>query len=178
MESKIDISYDEIAQILKVIESSSIEELHLEIGGIVLDVRRNAGGRLTADPPSLPHRPLPARASAPAVDAVDAVARQPREPVAVPATSPVAAIGVPPATNSFSVTAPMLGTFYRAPAPNAPPFVDIGSVVNVGDTLCIIEVMKLMNTIVAPRAGRVVDIPAANAAIVEYGQAVIVLEPL
>ncbi|MHB8148479.1 MAG: acetyl-CoA carboxylase biotin carboxyl carrier protein, partial [Vulcanimicrobiaceae bacterium] len=73
---------------------------------------------------------------------------------------------------------PMLGTFYRAPAPGAPPFVEIGSVVRKGDTLCIIEVMKLINTIAATRDGRVVELPVANAEIVEYGQEVMVLEPV
>ena len=162
MESRAEISYEEVAQILKVIESSSIDELHLEIAGIVLDVRRNGAGS----------RPLEARpappASSPAAPA----------PIAVPAAPRAAASAAPLGAGRFSVTAPMLGTFYRAPAPGAPPFVEIGSVVRKGDTLCIIEVMKLINTIVATRDGRVVEIPVANAEIVEYGQDVIVLEPV
>ena len=162
MESRAEISYEEVAQILKVIESSSIDELHLEIAGIVLDVRRNGAGS----------RPLETR-PAPSVSSPTAPA-----PIATPAAPRAAASAAPLGAGRFSVTAPMLGTFYRAPAPGAPAFVDIGSVVRKGDTLCIIEVMKLINTIVASRDGRVVEIPVENAEIVEYDQVVVVLEPV
>ncbi len=156
MEPRADISYEEVAQILKVIESSSLDELHLEIGGMVLDVRRNgAGSRPIETRPAPPIAPAPIAA-----------------PVAPRAAEPAAPLG----SDRFRVTAPMLGTFYRAPAPGAPPFVEIGSVVRKGDTLCIIEVMKLINTIAAARDGRVVELPVANAEIVEYGQDVMVLE--
>ena len=67
----------------------------------------------------------------------------------------------------------MLGTFYRAPSPEAPPFVDVGSVVAAGDALCIIEVMKLMNPIRAGVSGTVVAILAQNGAAVEEGEALI-----
>lgn len=72
----------------------------------------------------------------------------------------------------------MLGTFYRAPAPDAPPFVEVGSAVNAGDTLCIIEVMKLMNTIKAERPGRVAAILTENGTMVEFGQSLIVLDSM
>jgi acetyl-CoA carboxylase biotin carboxyl carrier protein len=64
----------------------------------------------------------------------------------------------------------MVGTFYRAPSPKDPPFVDIGSVVKVGDPLCVIEVMKLFTTIEADRAGRVSTIYVSNAELVEFNQ--------
>ncbi|MHB8148161.1 MAG: acetyl-CoA carboxylase biotin carboxyl carrier protein [Vulcanimicrobiaceae bacterium] len=161
MESRPEISYEEIAQILKVIESSSLDELHLEIGGIVLDVRRNGAGS----------RPMEARPAPPAAPVAPA-------PIAAPVAPRAAESATPLGSERFSVTSPMLGTFYRAPAPGAPPFVEIGSVVRKGDTLCIIEVMKLINTIAATRDGRVVELPVANAEIVEYGQEVMVLEPV
>jgi len=71
-----------------------------------------------------------------------------------------------------------VGTFYRAPAPGAPPFVEVGAKVEPDDVVCIIEVMKLMNSIRAGRRGRVVEILAENAELVEYGQPLIVIEPI
>lgn len=153
MDANADLTYEEIAEILKVIESSSIEELHLEVHGIVLDIRRSGAAPR-------------AQASAPAPQVVAAA------PVRVVAPT------APPEPGHFSVTSPMLGTFYRARSPGAPPFVEVGSIVRTGDTLAIVEVMKLINTIVATRDGRVVEIPAANGELVEFGQTVMVFEPL
>jgi len=76
-----------------------------------------------------------------------------------------------------AVKAPMSGTFFRAPAPDAPPFVEIGAHVAAGDTVCIIEVMKLFNSIAAGAAGIVVEIPVANEQAVTTGQAVIWIRP-
>jgi acetyl-CoA carboxylase biotin carboxyl carrier protein len=70
----------------------------------------------------------------------------------------------------------MVGTFYRAPSPGASPFVEVGSRVDVGDTLCIIEAMKMLNQIEADKAGTVAAILAENAEPVEYGQALFVIE--
>lgn len=77
----------------------------------------------------------------------------------------------------FAVKAPMSGTFYRAPAPGAPPFVEVGTRVSPGDTVCIIEVMKLFNTIVAAVGGTVVELPVANEQAVTTGQPVIWIRP-
>ncbi len=76
------------------------------------------------------------------------------------------------------VTAPLLGTFYRAPKPGAPPFVDVGSVVEADTVIAIIEVMKLMNTVRAGRAGRVTEILVGDGALVEYGQPLLRLAAL
>jgi len=75
------------------------------------------------------------------------------------------------------VRAPMVGTFYRAPAPDAAPYVEIGQRVEAGSTVCIIEVMKLMNSIEAGASGVVREIPAENAGAVEHGQVLMVIEP-
>jgi acetyl-CoA carboxylase biotin carboxyl carrier protein len=88
------------------------------------------------------------------------------------ATTPVAAAAKPDQT----VTAPMVGTFYSAPAPGAKAFVDIGSEVKVGDVLCIIEAMKMMNQIESERAGRVVAMLAKNGEPVEFGQPLFAIE--
>jgi biotin carboxyl carrier protein len=71
----------------------------------------------------------------------------------------------------------MVGTFYRAPSPDAPPFVEVGSIVSKGQPLCLIEVMKLFTTIYAERDGRVAYIGAENGAFVEFGQALFVFDP-
>jgi acetyl-CoA carboxylase biotin carboxyl carrier protein len=80
------------------------------------------------------------------------------------------------ASNQTMIESPMVGTFYRAPAPDAAPFVEEGSSVHKGQTVCIIEAMKMMNEIEAPGAGRIVRIIAQNAQPVEYGQALMVIE--
>lgn len=72
--------------------------------------------------------------------------------------------------DSFDVTSPFVGTFYRAPTPDAPMFVDVGSVVRAGQSLCIIEAMKLMNEIEAEHSGTIVEIYAQNGKAVEFGQ--------
>ena len=71
----------------------------------------------------------------------------------------------------------MVGTFYRAPGPDAPPFVEVGMVVREGQPLCLIEVMKLFTTINSEIAGRVVQIGAENGELVEYGRTLFVIEP-
>jgi acetyl-CoA carboxylase biotin carboxyl carrier protein len=80
--------------------------------------------------------------------------------------------------DTFAVTAPTVGTFYRAPEPGAPPFVDVGDTVHVGQQVGIVEAMKLMNPIEADRAGRVVAVPVGDAEPVEYGQPLILLAPI
>jgi acetyl-CoA carboxylase biotin carboxyl carrier protein len=83
---------------------------------------------------------------------------------------------VPQVPDGHTVAAPMVGTFYTAPAPGAKPFVDVGSEVQVGDTLCIIEAMKMMNQIESDTAGRVVSILAENGEPVEFGQPLFIIE--
>ncbi|HBI26906.1 MAG TPA: pyruvate carboxylase subunit B, partial [Peptococcaceae bacterium] len=80
-------------------------------------------------------------------------------------------------TNLIEVTAPMVGTYYRAPAPDAPSFVEVGSTIKEGDTLCIIEAMKLMNEIEAECEGEIVEILVDNAEPVEYGQVLLLIAP-
>jgi len=90
-------------------------------------------------------------------------------PAAAPAASAAAAEASTPA-DSVDVTSPFVGTFYRSPSPDAPAFADVGSVVRPGQTLCIIEAMKLMNEIEAEMSGTVVEIYAQNGKAVEFGQ--------
>ncbi len=103
---------------------------------------------------------------------------------ATPAETPseadksVETVQEPQADNLVSVTAPLVGTFYRAPAPDADPFVEVGTVVEPGQTLCIVEAMKIMNEIEAEIRGRVTKILVQNAQPVQYGQELFLLEPL
>jgi acetyl-CoA carboxylase biotin carboxyl carrier protein len=81
-------------------------------------------------------------------------------------------------SNQETVSAPMVGTFYRAPAPDAEPYVEVGDIVNPGDILCIIEAMKLMNEIEVETRGKIVDILVKNGEPVEYGEPLFIIEPL
>lgn len=108
------------------------------------------------------------------------------QPAAVPTVAPTAPVAPPtPRTSAppgrsdlIEVRAPMVGTFYRAPAPEEPPFVDVGDRVQVGQTLCILEAMKLMNEIEAEVSGEVVEVLVDNGTPVEFDQPLIRLKPL
>jgi len=110
---------------------------------------------------------MPSSAVAASAAAVPAVAAA---PVAAPVAAPEAA------PTGHIVKSPMVGTFYRASAPGAPAFVDIGSVVKEGDTLCIIEAMKLLNEIDADASGTIRQILVENGQAVEYGQPLFIIE--
>jgi acetyl-CoA carboxylase biotin carboxyl carrier protein len=106
----------------------------------------------------------------------------PSMPMAAPPAAPVAAAAPVPAPaaaetpTGHTVTAPMVGTFYSSPSPGSPAFAEVGSVVAVGDTLCIIEAMKMMNQIEADKAGRVAAVLAKNGEPVEYGQPLFIIQ--
>jgi acetyl-CoA carboxylase biotin carboxyl carrier protein len=103
----------------------------------------------------------------------------PTEPAAaVPPAPPAAKPAAEPASTQKAVVSPMVGTFYRSPAPDADPFVEVGDVVEVGQTVCIIEAMKLMNEIEAEFRGRVVQVLVENAQPVEFGQKLFLVEPI
>ncbi len=95
-------------------------------------------------------------------------------PIATPAAAPAPAAPSVPA--GHMVTSPMVGTFYRSPSPNSAAFVEIGSNVKVGDTLCIIEAMKILNTIEADKAGTIKAILKENGQPVEFGEPLFVIE--
>ena len=104
-------------------------------------------------------------------------------PMMAPAAAPVASTGEAPkaeseatAVEGHTVNSPMVGTFYRASSPGAKPFVEVGQQVNVGDTLCIIEAMKMLNEIESDKAGIVKAVLKENAQPVEYGEALFVIE--
>ena len=99
--------------------------------------------------------------------------------VAAPATAPAAEVAAAPAAEAitgFTVKSPMVGTFYRSASPGAKAFVEVGSQVKEGDTLCIIEAMKILNEIEAEKSGTVTQILGENGQAVEYGQALFVID--
>ncbi len=117
------------------------------------------------------HGPVPIQAAAAAAPASHPVAAAAPPPAAA---APAEAVP-PPAPEGHLVKAPMVGTFYRASSPNSKPFAELGQTVSVGDTLCIIEAMKLMNEIEADAAGTVKAILVENGQPVEYGQPLFVI---
>ncbi len=114
---------------------------------------------------------------APAPAPAPVMAAAPAAPVAAaPAAAPVAAPVAEPEEDGHAVTAPMVGTFYSAPSPGSADFVQLGDRVNVGDTLCIVEAMKMMNPIEAEVSGTVKSIRAQNGDPVEYGQTLFMID--
>ena len=148
----------DVAEIQKLLEDSSFDELDLELDGMKLSLKR-AGAR-AATPPADEAREKPRRLRLQDAGVVGAaVAAVPASP-AVPSRDP----------NVHDVEAPQLGTFYRAPKPGAAPYVDVGSRVEEGTIIGLIEVMKLMNTVRSGVSGSVVEIVARDGALVEYGE--------
>lgn len=158
------LSYKEVAEILQIIDASECEEVILELEGIKLTVRRGSAGATGAPTPattSVPATPQPAMATATPAGAAKA-----------PATTPQA-----PPDNDLTIRAPMVGTFYRAPSPEKPPFVEVGSQVAVGDPVCLIEVMKLYTTIESTHAGTIRNIAVTDGELVEFDQPLFVIDP-
>lgn len=157
------LRFDEIAEIMKIIDSSSCDELIVETGNIKLVVRRNGGS--TA--PSVSERPVVSSTTSTVSREVPQVAAQ---------TAQVTAPRIE-SSGKLEIKAPMVGTFYRAPSPDAPAFVEVGSVIRKGQPVCLIEVMKLFTTINSEFDGKVVQIGAENGELVEYGRILFVIEP-
>jgi acetyl-CoA carboxylase biotin carboxyl carrier protein len=162
----VKISRDEIITILRLVEQSSCDDFELNVGDTSLRLRKHV--------PQPEHTERALRVPTPSQVALD-------RPAAVPATEPASA---PKEATSpkpremidgFQLKAPMLGIFYRSPTPGAPPFVEVGQTIAAGTTLCIIEVMKVMNTVKADRAGVIAAIYPDNAAMVEFGETIMVI---
>jgi acetyl-CoA carboxylase biotin carboxyl carrier protein len=146
-----------IKKLIELLEESGIAEIEIKEGEEAVRISRMPAGGVAA-------QPLPQAQPSPA-------------PAAVAAAAPVAEAGAPkPKPNEHVITAPMVGTFYGSPSPGAKAFVEIGDEVKVGQVLCIIEAMKMMNQIEADRAGRVTSIMARNGDPVEFGQPLFVVE--
>ena len=158
----------EIRQLIKIVEGSDISEFKLEEEGMKLVIKKELkSGNGTVTETAIQMVPA-------AVAAQPAAALQ-EAPVAAPAPAPPAAEEAP-AANVHEVRSPMVGTFYRAPSPDADPYVEVGDSVSVGQTLCIVEAMKLMNEIESEVSGKIVKILVENAQPVEYNQVLFLIE--
>lgn len=132
--------------------------------------------RMTAPAPEAIAVPVAAPMTAAVTPAVAPAAPAVTAPTEVPAPAAETA-PAPTASNTISVEAPMVGVFYAAPSPGADPFVSVGSTVHVGDTLCIIEAMKLMNEVVAEADGTIAEICVQDGDLVEFGSCIMKIVP-
>ena len=146
---------DEIKAVLKLLEDNDIREFEYEDEDLRLGIKRGAE-------------------TAPVIAAAAAA---PVAAAAISAAGPAAGAASPAQESGHLVKSPFVGTFYRSPSPESPPFTEVGQKVTVGQTLCIVEAMKLMNEIEADISGTVKKILADNSQAVEYDQALFVIEP-
>jgi acetyl-CoA carboxylase biotin carboxyl carrier protein len=175
------LTYKEMLEILKIIDESPCQELRLELEGFKLEIikgkepLRPSGGISPA-----PASPSPSTAPLPGVmkpreeQAANTGKSEERNGAAGPGGL---AVVETPKISGVEVKSPLTGTFYRAPAPGARPFVEVGSALQPGEQVAIVEVMKLMNSIKAPVKGIVRQILAENDTLVKMGQTLMIIEP-
>jgi acetyl-CoA carboxylase biotin carboxyl carrier protein len=151
-----------VKKLIELLEESGVSEIEIKEGEESVRISRHPTGTVHAYSAPMGYAPAP-----------------PGAPGAAAPAAALAAPGAPPPpahSPDQAVTAPMVGTFYAAPAPGAKPFVEVGSEVKQGDVLCIIEAMKMMNQIECDKPGRVVSILVKNGDPVEFGQTLFVIE--
>ncbi len=148
----------DIEHIIKILKQNEVTEFELEQEGTRVKLSRTSGGAYIATEARL--------------DVVPAV------PMQAPLAIGTAVLAATEDTGRFvKVESPIVGTFYKKPSPDASPFVKEGDVVSKGDTLCIIEAMKLMNEIESPSSGKVVKILGAEGQVVEFGEVLFLIDP-
>ncbi|MEJ2203732.1 MAG: acetyl-CoA carboxylase biotin carboxyl carrier protein [Gemmatimonadota bacterium] len=162
----IDLEF--LERLIKAIDQSSLDSIELERGGTRVRLAKTpAGGAVASLAPVA--APLTTAASLPGLAANPSPGQE--------AAAEAEAEAEPIPSNLIDVPSPMVGTFYRAPAPDAPAYVEKGRRVSKGDTLCIIEAMKLMNELECEVEGTIVEILVDNAQPVEYGQVLFRVDP-
>ncbi len=168
----MELHINDLRELLTAINQTDITELTLKSADFELTVRRSTitGDRIiTTIPAGLSPELVPAAVMPTAMPSVAPVLEAPSAPSA-PAPSPME-------RRWLEIVSPMVGTFYRAPAPDEPPFVEVGDRVRGGQTVCIIEAMKLMNELEAEVAGEIMEILVQNGEPVEYGQVLMRVNP-
>ena len=162
----MEFSLEQVRELVTILNKTDITELTLESGDVRLSIRKSenrvAPTIVQSAPISVPTNP--------AVVAIDHAASS-------TATHTTTIADSIPAKKLIEITSPMVGTFYRSPAPDEAPFVEIGDTIKKGSTVCIIEAMKLMNEIDAESGGKIVEILVENTQPVEYGQVLMRVEP-
>jgi len=146
---------EQIKAIIEMMKENDLSEFSMESNGLKIRIKRGPEGvqqAVTAPPPALVVAPTPPPGPAPAVQAA-------------------------PTTDTRFITSPMVGTFYRAPSPDSPPYVEVGSEVDEDTVVCIVEAMKVMNEIKAECKGVITEVLAENAKPVEFGQKLFAVRP-
>lgn len=188
-------SVDDVKELIKLLDTTEIVDFQLELETGARLIIRKAGARIV-DPTGTGLQPESSESRAATISSPEArgisgvgqtllatagtegIAGRPGTGTATSARGESRSADEPGGgTKLIEVTAPMVGTFYRAPSPGAEPFVSVGDRIEVGQTLCIIEAMKLMNEIQAEVSGRVVAVTAEDGQPVEYGQTLFLVEP-
>lgn len=165
----MDIEY--ITKLIELVSESKVDEIEIEENGNKIRIAKTLP-HATAHQQTVVHVPTPPPPLPHLQPASVTVATPPVAEAAAAAVAPS------PATKLHEIRSPIVGTFYRAPAPDAPPFVQVGSMVDKGTVLCIVEAMKLMNEIESDVAGKVAQILVENGQPVEYGQVLFLIEPI
>ncbi len=156
------LDFEQLQALLSAVRESDISELSLKGESFELLVKRGASTAAVVLPSVPPAMPV----------------SQPVTPVPAPLPVPPPPAAAPGAGESLlEITSPMVGTFYRAPAPDEPPFINVGDRIRPGQTVCIIEAMKLMNELESEVSGEVVEILVQNGEPVEFNQPLIRLRP-
>ncbi len=148
---------------MKLVAESGVDEIELEEEGKKIRIVKRGSPAVAPVPPSPP-----------AIVEIASPSAAPANPAPVVAEPPAAVV---PAPKYHEIKSPIVGTFYRAPAPDAAPFVQVGTEVQPGTVLCIVEAMKLMNEIESDVAGKIIRIMVENGQPVEYDQTLFLLEP-
>ena len=166
------LTEDDVFQILKFLEESRFDELNLEMGDLKLHVRKSGppggtGGECVALTSTRMEVSPKQEVLQGRVQETPSVGADVRERVATKASEEVAPI---PQEGLVKISSPMLGTFYRRPAPGSPSYVEVGTFVNEDDTVCLLEVMKVFNSVKAGVRGHIVKVCAEVGDLVEYGQ--------
>ena len=157
----MDIKY--LKSLVKLLDESNLSELEIEEEGGRIYLSKSGSGEVVS------HQPIVMPQAAP--QAVAAQVPTPSAPAASEAPAPAAS------SNFHEVTSPIVGTFYKSPSPDSPAFVSVGDKVQAGQTLCIIEAMKVMNEIESDISGTIESIVLSDASPVEYGEVLFHIKP-
>jgi len=148
----------EIKEMINLMNENGLMELEIEKEGMRIRLKKTVAGMENLSAPIIVERQSAPEAAAPAKPSAEAVEKM--------------------AVKTVEIRAPMVGTFYRAPAPEVPPYAEVGQTIEPGQVICIIEAMKLMNEIKSEIKGKILEILVDNAEPVEFGQPMFLIEPL
>ena len=155
------LDHDDIDRLIEKISTSDIQEFSLEGEDFKLEIKRNLVGQ---------NHSTNNLATNSSVEKQITGSQAPSDNVPLVSNSEASQVAPPGRSDLIDVTSPMVGTFYRAAAPGEDPFVDLGSKINIGQTICILEAMKLMNEIESEFNAEIVEILVENGTPVEFGQ--------